>query len=86
MGTGGIQLGDKRQMMCLLSGVHIKLVPLNHNLDKQIDKQMALRLDKKGNIDSCSIVDGPCHEKQTPFVERGKAFDLQRPIQQEKLE
>ena len=71
---GVIQLSDKRQMLCLSNEDRIKLIPLNHHLEKQIGKQASIALDKQANIQACKIIEGSKgQERVMPVVEQERA-------------
>ncbi len=54
---GVVQLSDKRQMLCLTKNDHVKLVHHHSQLETHLGKEAHISLDKRGEINKCTVVE-----------------------------
>lgn len=70
---GVVNLSDNRKMLCIQNRMHYKLIPIQHNLDREISKRVDMKLDKHAKIHTCLLGDG--YDQKNKFktiIENGK--------------
>lgn len=84
---GVVQLNDKRLMLCLTKNDHVKLVANHPQLEKHLGKEANISLDKRGNINKCTVVEKiEGISKQHVVLDRGMTMDQQNNSKEPKIE